>query len=122
VARAVADEFRGAGAEVPQPQGGFYLYPDFEAHRARLRAVRGIADGRGLAMTLLDGPGIATLPGSAFGDATSALRLRVATSRLYGSVRGEREDALTADDPLALPWISEQLAGLRTGLDWLVDA
>ena len=122
VARAVADELRGAGAEVPQPQGGFYLYPDFETHRDRLRTVHGVDDGPGLATALLEGPGIATLPGSAFGDATSALRLRVATSRLYGSTQEQREDALTAHDPLALPWIAAQLADLRTGLDQLLLA
>jgi aspartate aminotransferase len=122
VARAVADEFRGAGAEVPEPHGGFYCYPDLERHRDRLRAVHGVDDGPGLATALLDGPGIATLPGSAFGDATSALRLRVATSRLYGPTREQQEDALTADDPLALPWISAQLSDLRAGLDQLVGS
>lgn len=122
VARAVAAELRAAGAECPEPSGGFYVYPDFELHRDRLRTRHGVDDGAGLATALLDGPGIATLPGSAFGDAASALRLRVATSRLYGSTPEQREDALTADDPLTLPWISTQLARLRTGLDQLVAA
>ena len=68
---------------------------------------------------MLDRPGIATLPGSAFGDATSALRLRVATSRLYGPTREQQEDALTGEDPPALPWIAAKLADLRNGLDQL---
>ena len=122
VARAVANEFRGAGAEVPHPLGGFYLYPDFERHRDRLRRVHRVDDGPGLATALLDGPGIATLPGSAFGDATSALRLRVATSRLYGPTREQQEEALTAEDPPALPWIAAQLTTLRNGLDQLVGS
>lgn len=120
VALAVADEFRGAGAKVPQPHGGFYCYPDFEGHRDRLRTVHGVEDGPGLATALLEGPGIATLPGSAFGDAISALRLRVATSRLYGPTSEQQEDALDADDPLELPWIAAQLASLRDGLDRLL--
>ncbi|MDQ4052350.1 MAG: aminotransferase class I/II-fold pyridoxal phosphate-dependent enzyme [Actinomycetota bacterium] len=119
VARAVATEFRGAGADVPEPHGGFYLYPDLGRHRDRLRRVHGVDDGPGLATAMLDGPGIATLPGSAFGDATSALRLRVATSRLYGPTPEQQEDALTADRPLALPWINAQLTELRNGLDQL---
>jgi aspartate aminotransferase len=121
VARAVADEFRGAGAEVPQPLGGFYLYPDFERHRDRLRRDHGVDDGPGLATALLDGPGIATLPGSAFGDVISALRLRVATSRLYGATPEQQEEALTAEDPTALPWIAAQLADMRNGLDQLMS-
>lgn len=122
VAHAVAEKLRGAGAEVPEPQGGFYLYPDFEPHRGLLRNHHGVDDGVGLAGALLDGPGVATLPGSAFGDAPSALRLRVATSRLYGDTREEQEDALSANDPLTLPGISLQLASLRSGLDQIVGA
>lgn len=120
VARAVADELRCAGAEVPEPQGGFYLYPDFEPHRDRLHTRHGVDDGPGLARALLDGPGIATLPGAAFGDAPSALRLRVATSRLYGATPEQREQALVAHDPLTLPWIATQMAQLRAGLAQLL--
>lgn len=120
VARAVADEFRGVGAEVPEPAGAFYAYPDLEPHRDQLRARHGVEDGAGLASALLDGPGIATLPGSAFGDDPSALRLRLATSRLYGATPEQREDALVAEDPLTLPWISDQLTQLRDGLGQLV--
>lgn len=73
-----------------------------------------------MSTALLDGPGIATLPGSAFGDDPSALRLRVAASRSYGATPEQRQEALKAEDPLALPWISGQLTQLRDGLGQLV--
>lgn len=38
-----------------------------------------------------------------------ALRLRVATSLLYGDTEAERERALASLDPLALPWIAASL-------------
>lgn len=120
VARAVAEEFRRVGAGVPSPQGAFYVYPDLGSHRELLSRSRGVETGSDLVGALLDGPGIATLPGSAFGEPEDALRLRVATSRLYGATREEQEAALDSDDPLSLPWLVEQLGELRTGLEWLI--
>jgi aspartate aminotransferase len=120
VARAVAAEFRRAGAVLPDPQGGFYVYPDLGPHRGLLRSARGIDGGPRLASALLEGPGIATLPASAFGEEDGALRLRVATSRLYGATREQQETALTSEDPVSLPWLVDELGQLRTGLEWLV--
>jgi aspartate aminotransferase len=121
VARAVAAEFRRAGAVLPEPQGGFYVYPDLEPHRELLRS-RGIDSGPLLARALLEGPGIATLPASAFGEPDGALRLRVATSRLYGATREQQETALASEDPASLPWLVDELGQLRAGLEWLVSA
>jgi aspartate aminotransferase len=121
VARAVAAEFRSVGAVFPSPQAGFYLYPDLGGHRELLRSSRGIDSGPRLANALLEGPGIATLPASAFGEPEEALRLRVATSRLYGATREQQEAALASDDPASLPWLVDQLGQLRAGLAWLVS-
>lgn len=120
VARAVGEELRAVGAVLPEPQAGFYLYPDLEPHRELLKCSRGVDGGPRLANVLLEGPGIATLPASAFGEEEGALRLRVATSLLYGTTREQRETALASDDPASLPWVAEQITGLRHGLQWLV--
>lgn len=121
VARAVAAEFRAVGAVLPSPQAGFYLYPDLGEHRDLLRSSRGIDSGPALATALLEGPGIATLPASAFGEPEDALRLRVATSRLYGDTWELQEAALASDDPMSLPWLVDELRQLRAGLAWLVS-
>ena len=121
VARAVAAEFRAVGAVLPSPQAGFYLYPDLGEHRDLLRSSRGIDSGPALATALLEGPGIATLPASAFGEPEEALRLRVATSRLYGDTWEQQEAALASDDPTSLPWLVEEFGQLRSGLAWLVS-
>jgi aspartate aminotransferase len=95
-----------AGLSVMPPQGAFYLYPDFAPWRGRLRAAFGVATGADLAAMLLDRYGAGTLPGSAFGESASCLRLRMTTSLLYGDTDEQREQALAAADPLQLPWIS----------------
>jgi aspartate aminotransferase len=113
VVRAVAERFTSAGARVPTPQGGFYLYPDF----GFLPEFRTSAD---LATALLDRYGIGVLPGSAFGDIPWASRTRVATSLLYGENAEQRLTALNAGDPLALPWIAESLNHLEEALTDLI--
>lgn len=120
VARHVAEQLRSVGATVESPTAGFYVYPDFEPHREALQARHGIRTGHELATALLNGPGIATLPAAAFGEPPAALRLRVATSLLYGSTDQQREQSLASDDPTSLPWIADQLDTLSSGLEELI--
>jgi aspartate aminotransferase len=118
VCRAVADRFAAAGVIVPEPQAAFYLYPDFAPWRAHLAARHGVTTGAGLAALLLDRHGVGVLPASAFGEDEAVLRVRVATSLLYGDTTGLREQALAAADPVSLPWIA---ASLRRLEDVLAD-
>lgn len=98
-----------AGLDVAAPQAAFYLYPDFAPWRFQLRTRFGVHTGADLAALLLHRYGAGTLPGSAFGESASSLRLRLATGLLYGDTAGQREEALAADDPLTVPWISAAL-------------
>jgi aspartate aminotransferase len=117
VVRAVASRCTAAGLSVPAPQAAFYLYPDFSAWRQPLLR-RGIATGADLAGYLVERYGAGTLPASAFGERPADLRLRLATGLLYGDTDEQREAALAAPDPLALPWIAAALAGIE---DMLAD-
>jgi aspartate aminotransferase len=113
VAQAVAGVCTAAGLTVPPPQAAFYLYPDFEPWRDHLRARHQVATSAAFARLLLDRHGAATLPASAFGEHPRALRLRLATGLLYGDSQHQREAALTAPDPLTLPWIATALTRLE---------
>lgn len=115
VARATAEDFRAAGASVPHPEAGFYLYPDFSGSRAHLARL-GIRTSGDLAAYLLDERGVATLPGSAFGDVPERLTLRIATPMLYGPDETRRWQALGAKEPAALPWLAESLERLGDSL------
>jgi aspartate aminotransferase len=123
VARAVADVFAAAGAQVPEPEAAFYLYPDFTPVADVLLERYGVTSDTGLAELLAREHGVCVLPGSAFGERGHKLRLRVATSLLYGDTQVQRMAALDAEDPCALPWIAESLSRLGealakvTGLD-----
>lgn len=65
------------GVDVLEPQGGFYLFPDFGAHAERLRA-RGVRTSIELARRLLAEAGVAVLPGADFGRSPDELTLRLA--------------------------------------------
>ncbi|MFD8250778.1 pyridoxal phosphate-dependent aminotransferase [Streptomyces werraensis] len=112
VVRAVADRLAAVGARTAPVVATCYLYPDFEPLRDRLDRLHGVRDGDALAGLLLDRHGVGVLPASAFGEPGRPLRIRLATSRLYGDTDERRTAALTAEDPLALPWI-------RAGVDRL---
>jgi aspartate aminotransferase len=112
VCRAVAARFAAAGVATPAPRAAFYCYPDFGPWRDHLAARYQVTTGAGLAGLLLDRYGMGVLPASAFGEPATALRLRVATGLLYGETAAEQERALTAPDPLSLPWIAASLTRL----------
>ncbi|MFD9499621.1 pyridoxal phosphate-dependent aminotransferase [Streptomyces sp. NPDC060035] len=107
VVRAVADRFTAVGAELAPVVATCYLYPDFEPLRDRLAQRHGVRGGDDLARLLSERYGVGVLPASAFGEPGRALRIRAATSRLYGDSDERRTAALTAPDPLVLPWIRE---------------
>jgi len=62
------------GVQCPRPTGAFYAFPDVSAH---LGPGRLAADDQQLALALLEGSGVATVPGTAFG-APGHLRLSYA--------------------------------------------
>lgn len=116
VARAAAGRFTAAGATLAPVTATCYLYPDFEPLRDRLAAAHGVTGAARLVRLLVERHGVGVLPASAFGEPDRALRLRAATSRLYGDTDEQRITALTAPDPLALPWVREGLDHLGNAL------
>lgn len=80
-----ATQLRQAGAIVPEPCGGFYLFPDFEKYRDKL-AKRGIHTNDQLCSQLLNDTGVATLPGTEFGRNPQELSLRMALVDFNGDL------------------------------------
>ncbi|MFD8632446.1 pyridoxal phosphate-dependent aminotransferase [Streptomyces sp. NPDC059533] len=120
VARAMAERFTAAGALLPPVTATCYLYPDFEPLRDHLARAHGVHTGAELAQHLVEHHGVGVLPASAFGEPERSLRLRVATSRLYGETEEQQEAALAAGDPLALDWVRAALDQVGKALADLV--
>lgn len=84
-------------------------------------AAKKIVNAAELQSYLLDKYGIAVLGGHHFGDDPNGLRLRAATSQLYGSRTDEQWAALRSPQPTLLPHIADQLQVLRNALEELTD-
>jgi aspartate aminotransferase len=74
---AVTARLREAGCNLPDPEGGFYLFPDFSDLRERLNS-RGILTSRQLCERLLSDVGVACLPGTDFGRPATEFSIRLA--------------------------------------------
>jgi aspartate aminotransferase len=102
--RWVAARLRASGALVDDPEGAFYLMPDFTPMRERLR-VAGIHASKDLCERLLMEAGVAMLPGSDFGFPAEALNARLAYVDFDGAAAlqalAENGDRLDEDAFLA---------------------
>jgi aspartate aminotransferase len=77
VTRYVYNRIHAMGVSCPYPQGGFYLFPDWNAQRETLHKT-GITTSKELAKHLLTDWSVASLPGSEFGMPPDDLSLRLA--------------------------------------------
>ncbi|NNF05401.1 MAG: aminotransferase class I/II-fold pyridoxal phosphate-dependent enzyme [Candidatus Eisenbacteria bacterium] len=75
--RVLAQRLSDAGVRISEPQGGFYLFPDFSPFREDLKE-RGIETSEEFCRRLLKETGVAALPGSDFGHSEDALTVRLA--------------------------------------------
>ncbi len=110
------------GALVAQPDGAFYMFPDFEPLRDKL-ADRGIQTGEQLCQALLQETGVAMLPGSCFGRPDRELTLRLAFVDFDGARVLAAAEQLPADQPLDEVFLDQYcpkvLAAIRLICNWL---
>ena len=92
-----------AGLRVHRPDGGFYIFPDFQPMGGRLKG-RGISTSAELTEAILNETGVAFLPGSCFGRPAHELTARISFVDFDGAkaleAMGERNPStpLTDDD------------------------
>jgi aspartate aminotransferase len=89
---------KGCGVAVAEPEGAFYLFPDFGPLARKLHD-RGITTSSQLCERLLEETGVAILPGIAFGRPPGELTARLA----YVNFDGARALAAAETIPLERP-------------------
>ncbi len=106
---------KAAGVAACEPRGGFYLFPDFGAHREALR-VRGIETSEQLCERLLEETGIAVLPGTCFGRPAGELTARLAYVDFDGARALVAADAVPAHEDLGNGFLDTYCPNITTAM------
>ena len=106
-----ATRLQQVGVAVDIPDGAFYLFPDFEPLRPQLQE-RGVRTAEDLCREILEGTGVAVLPGTAFGRPIGELTMRLA----YVDFDGKAAIA-AADGALDEAWMRQHCPRVLDGID-----
>lgn len=116
-----AEALRSAGANIHDPVGAFYLFPDFTPLRDRL-ARRGISGAADLCEHLLLDTGAALLPGEAFGRPADELTARLSYVDFDGAAALAASENVPLDEPLPADLIDRccpnVIEGVRAIAEW----
>lgn len=113
-------QLRSHGVYVAAPQGGFYLFPDFEFFADHLRSLD-IATSQAFCERLLDETGVAILPGSVFGRPPSELTARLSYVDFDGARALAAAQQLPSGQALDAAFLKEYCGHSLTAIKRLVE-
>jgi len=99
-----------------KPEGGYYLYPNFTPHAAKLRD-RGVTSSLELCGRMLAETGVALLPGADFGRPSSELTCRLAYVDFDGSRCLAAAETLPNEEVLGEEFLREYSGDVLIALD-----
>ena len=111
----VTSMFKGTGAVVAAPRGGYYIFPDFSPLREKL-AGRGVTTSAQLCERLLETVNVALLPGSDFGMPPESLTARVAFVAFDGAAALTAAAREPLDAPLGDAFLESTCGNLLSGI------
>jgi aspartate aminotransferase len=94
-----ADMLRESGARIHEPEGGFYLFPDYGPLAGNMEK-RGIRTNKELCEAILSQTHVAAVPGSAFCRPDSEFTFRVSYVNFDGAKAMAASQAIPPDQPL----------------------
>lgn len=118
--RESARMLREAGIEVEDPQGGFYLFPDFAPLRTKLEA-RGIRTSLALCEALLEETSVGSIPGSSCGQPESDLTLRLAYVDFDGSAALDASRKIPLQEPLDPEFLRDHCPRVMTAFSRIAE-
>ena len=118
----ITEMLNAANIRTHQPEGGFYVFPDFSAYRDAL-AAKNITDISTLTATLLEETQAALLPGTAFGLADDVLAARLSYVNFDGNAAIKGSEKVGLDNPLPADftktYCARTLEGIKSISDWV---
>jgi aspartate aminotransferase len=116
----LAARVRETGAEVLDPAGAFYLFPDFSPLADSMRS-RGMATSAEMCERLLEDTGVAVLPGVDFGRPPEELTMRIAYVDLDGAAVMSASEELPLDHPLPDDFAAKHCRRVIEAIDRLCE-
>ena len=110
-----ASTLRSGGVGVDDPDGAFYLFPNFEPLRSQLEA-KGVRTAEQLCAALLEETGVAILPGTDFGRPHGELTCRLAYVDFDGA-----EAIKHANEELDFAWLQAHCPKVVDGIRRMVS-
>ena len=114
----------GRGPWCCEPEGGFYLFPDFTAPDRALARAGASPPPRSSAAGLLEETGVAVLPGSDFGRPESELTARIAFVDFDGARALAASEQVPLTEELDADFLSthcpQTMGGVSALCDWIV--
>jgi len=114
----LVERLQGLHLQVIPPDGAFYLFPDFEHYRSRLRR-KGIYTSVELCQRLLDEEGVAVLPGHDFGRPPEELTARLAYVDFDGEAVLEAVAAMQLGEAIDAAFVEKHCFKMVEGLERL---
>lgn len=118
--QSIYKKLHDAGVCNPEPEGGFYLMPDFSPLRDKLRE-KGILNSTDLCDRLLQDTGVAILPGRAFGRPDEELTARLAYVNFDGEQALNACAEVPAGEPLDDEWLKKNCGDVVEAIDAMCD-
>jgi aspartate aminotransferase len=122
LASEVTSRLRASGLDIPQPEGGFYVFPSFEQHKEKLHNM-GINTSVELCERLLEETGVAILPGSEFGRPLEELTARLAFVDFDGARALVSAETVPLEEDLPQDFIklhcNKVIAAIDRICDWI---
>jgi aspartate aminotransferase len=120
IAKVLVDKLRDMGIDIPLPQGAFYLFPDFEPYKEKLKK-QGILTSEDLCKKLLEETKVAILPGSDFGRQPEELTARISYVDFDGTNALKTSMRIPIEKELNSTFVKENCPKLVKAFDLLGD-
>ncbi|MTI32000.1 pyridoxal phosphate-dependent aminotransferase [Cytophagales bacterium RKSG123] len=116
----ITEKLRGLGCNIENPDGGFYLFPDFSGFSEQLNQI-GISTSDDLCERILQETGVAMLPGSAFGRPREEYTMRLSYVNFNGGDALKAAEQIPLEAPIDTAFLQSYCSNCIEGINRLSD-
>jgi aspartate aminotransferase len=116
----VTDKLKNAGISTHQPDGAFYVFPDFSEYKVKLHSW-GIKTGPQLCKRLLEETGVAVLPGYVFGRPEDEFTARISYVDFDGAKALAASEQINSKEKINGEYLNSYCSNTLEAIDIICD-